>query len=240
MARLMVEPGSRVEAGGLRAVVYRSRRKTLSIQLRPDRGLVLRAPLDLPDAVLRDFLARHKGWVERQRTRLAAVPIPPREPAWTSGERLPFLGVELLLRVERGPSCRASISGGLLVARAPDPADREAVKRAVDRLYAREAALRLPAILEECLSLPEAAGLPRPQLRFRSMKSRWGSCDPARKILTLNTRLLRQSPEALRFVLMHELAHLRHRRHDAAFYDYLGRLCPGWERARSALAAVRP
>jgi len=72
------------------------------------------------------------------------------------------------------------------------------------------------------------------------MKSRWGSCDPGRRIVTLNSRLLRRSPELVRFVVMHELAHLAHRRHDADFYEYLGRLCPGWERLRAALSALRP
>jgi predicted metal-dependent hydrolase len=127
-----------------------------------------------------------------------------------------------------------------VVARVTDPSDAELVRRAVGRLYAREAALRFPALLAACLSRPTARGLPRPELRLRRMRSRWGSCDTARGVVTLNTNLVRQSPETICYVIMHELAHLRYRRHDEDFYRFLAELCPEQERLRAALAATRP
>jgi len=200
---------------------------------------VLRAPFGVSESFLRDFLERRKDWVERHQARLEDAPSR-KETRWQSGERLPYLGGELELRVERGSVSTARMEGGAVIARVRDPQDSALVRRAVDRLYSREAARRFPALLDECLRHPAAAGLPRPELRFRSMRSRWGSCDTARRIVTLNTGLVRQDPALVRYVIMHELAHLRYRRHDAAFYGLLGGLCPDWERRRAALALVRP
>jgi predicted metal-dependent hydrolase len=231
---------STIEAGELKALLYRSRRRTLSIQLRPDRELVMRAPYGVPETALRDFLERRKAWVLRQRARLESLASSCPGTLWAAGELLPYLGRELELRVERGGAGRARMEGDAIVARVADPLEVELVRRAVERLYAREAARALPAYLEECLELPAAVGLPRPSLRFRCMRSRWGSCDTVRRIVTLNTRLVRQSPELVRYVILHELAHLRHRGHDEAFYRFLGELCPGWELLRARLSARRP
>jgi predicted metal-dependent hydrolase len=240
MAGSQVGVAAVVESGGLRATLYRSRRRTLSIQLEPERGLVMRAPYGASVATLRDFLERRRPWIERQSLRLERQAAADPAPRWVSGEPLPFLGGRIALKVERGTTAKARLSGSLLIAAVPFPEDAEQVASAVSRLYAREAARLFPVYLGECLAAPTAIGLPRPELRLRSMRSRWGSCDTARRIVTLNTNLVRRDPELIRYVIMHELAHLRFRCHDEAFYELLGRLCPGWERLRAALALVRP
>ncbi len=240
MARSEVAAAQLIEAGGLRALLYRSRRRTLSIQVEPERGLVLRAPYGASPAALRDFLERRRAWIERQRGRVAAQAAADPVPRWVDGELLAYLGERLPLRIEAGSPASARLSGGAIRARVPEPGDAEQVRAAVERLYAREAARLFPAYLAECLALPAAGGLPPPELRVRAMRSRWGSCDTARRVVTLNRGLVRRSPELIRYVIMHELAHLRHRAHDAAFYGLLARLCPGWEGLRAALAQVRP
>jgi len=239
MARRLGSEGSTIVAGGLSALLYRSKRRTLCLQLGRDRELILRAPYGVPDAFLRDFLERRRAWVERSRARMERRSSSAWKPRWASGERLPYLGGELELRVERGGPCRARMEAGAIVASVADPSDTGLIQRAVERLYAREAAARFPALLDACLARPAARGIPKPELRFRSMRSRWGSCDPGRRIVTLNTNLVRQSPQVICYVIMHELAHLWHRRHDEDFYELLARLCPDWEELRARLAAVR-
>ncbi len=62
--------------------LIRSRRKTLSIQVRPDGSLVVRAPLHMPEAEIRRFLAAKADWIARQQARArAAAPETPLSPA---------------------------------------------------------------------------------------------------------------------------------------------------------------
>lgn len=72
-------------------------------------------------------------------------------------------------------------------------------------------------------------------LHFRSMTSRWGSCIPSKRKITLNTRLAAYPPECTRYVVIHELAHLVHHGHGPEFWALVERYCPDWRSLRARL-----
>lgn len=64
------------------AELIRSRRKTLSLQVRQDGSVLVRAPMLTPQREIRRFLEKHADWIERQQQRLRqqaeeAAKIPP-------------------------------------------------------------------------------------------------------------------------------------------------------------------
>ena len=64
-------------------------------------------------------------------------------------------------------------------------------------------------------------------------RTRFGSCSPKNR-LSFSFRLMRYPPEAVEYVVVHELAHIRHKHHGAAFYREVERFLPDW-RARNAM-----
>lgn len=226
----------KIESGNLAALLVRSTRRTVSLQVNPDLSLVMKAPSDTPEPFLRDFLERRRPWVERNLERMARIKAA--APAWKDGSTLPFLGGELGLTVRKGERSRARLIGGGILATARDPEDVDEVRSAVERLYAREAALRFPAMLEACLDRASSKRFPRPELRIRTMRSRWGSCDTRSAVITLNSRLLRFRPAVIESVIMHELAHLRYRSHGPRFYGLLESLCPEYDDLQKELSEV--
>jgi len=61
----------------------------------------------------------------------------------------------------------------------------------------------------------------------RSMHRKWGSCS-SRGTITLAVDLLNQSPRFQDYVIVHELLHLRIRRHGRLFRALLSAHVPGW------------
>lgn len=61
---------------------------------------------------------------------------------------------------------------------------------------------------------------------IRNQKTRWWSCSSKNNI-NLNCELMRLSQDLQDYVIMHELAHVRHKNHGPYFWKYLESICPG-------------
>lgn len=87
------------------------------------------------------------------------------------------------------------------------------------------------ALLEE-----ESArlGLRHRGLRIRDPRTRWGSCGPDGHIM-LSLRLALAPPEVFRYVVVHELCHLRWHGHGSRFWALVERQMPGYREHRAWL-----
>ena len=84
----------------------------------------------------------------------------------------------------------------------------------------------------------DKAGIEYPQIKFRKMVSRWGSCHPHKGILTFNTNLMYAPAECVEYVVFHEFTHFLQANHSAAFYKELEQVCPGWKVYKAMLRKV--
>ena len=65
-------------------------------------------------------------------------------------------------------------------------------------------------------------------IRISRVQSRFGSCSPRDK-LAFSCRLMRYPPEAMDYVVVHELAHIRHKNHGAEFWKTVGEVLPDYK-----------
>lgn len=70
-------------------------------------------------------------------------------------------------------------------------------------------------------------------VRITSAKTRFGSCN-GKNALCFSWRLMQYPLEAVDYVVVHELAHIRHHNHSAAFYAFVESILPDY-RTRAAL-----
>jgi predicted metal-dependent hydrolase len=94
-------------------------------------------------------------------------------------------------------------------------------------------------LAERTRALAKRFGLPEPRsVRWvTNQQGRWGSCTPADGSIRISDRLAGMPHWVLDYVLVHELAHLRHPDHSKAFWAAVHRY-PRTERARGYLIAV--
>lgn len=84
----------------------------------------------------------------------------------------------------------------------------------------------------------EKRGVEYPQIKFRRMVSRWGSCHPTKGILTFNTNLMYAPIEGIEYVVVHEFTHFLQANHSAKFYEELAVVCPDWKSCRKRLKEI--
>ncbi|MCX2682277.1 SprT family zinc-dependent metalloprotease [Campylobacter sp. MIT 21-1685] len=64
-------------------------------------------------------------------------------------------------------------------------------------------------------------GLCFTHLSIKKMRTRWGSCNVKKAYINLNIRLLEKSLQAIEYVILHELAHLKYANHSKEFYQFI-------------------
>lgn len=101
---------------------------------------------------------------------------------------------------------------------------REARKEAVRGWMTKQARPAFSnAVAERALEM----GVSPSRVIVRDQKRRWGSCSSKRTI-SLNWRLIMAPEEILDYIIIHELAHLRHMNHSRRFWTLVERHCPDY------------
>lgn len=104
---------------------------------------------------------------------------------------------------------------------------------AIDRWYRREARERITAVVR---SEADRLELEPGRISIRDQRTRWGSCSTS-GTLSFNWRLVIGPGHALRYVVIHELVHIRHHDHSRAFWNALTEAMPDWKRSAAWLRA---
>ncbi len=70
---------------------------------------------------------------------------------------------------------------------------------------------------------------------IRLMKSIWGSCNVRRRKIMFNLELIKKSDVCIDYIVLHELAHLLERSHNARFKSILDKHMPSWRNVKDEL-----
>ena len=207
------------------------RRKRLCLMVRGDAEVELRVPLRTGRREIDRFIRDNGGWL---RDRLGRVRQARDErPKLEDGARLPLLDEQLELVVR--PAARSRVTrweGRLLV----NYHEGQLLEGLLEAWYRREARRHLG---ERVAALAERTGLHPAGLAIRGQRTRWGSCSSNGR-LNLNWRLLFAPARAVDYVVIHELCHLRHMNHSAAFWGLVASFDPDYAEHRRLLRQVEP
>ncbi|MBI2765651.1 MAG: M48 family metallopeptidase [Chloroflexi bacterium] len=212
------------------------RRKTVTLQVDAERGVTVRAPLRVPAAELRELVRKRSAWIaERQRL----IALRGRTEVGAAGSSISYLGRDLAVDVAEsdGPRTPVRLRGGRLTVSPPAgllPAARaEAVRAALRTWLMRRSAY---VIRRRVASWAAAMEAQPAAVLIRDQKRRWGSCS-ADGTLRFNWRLVMLEVDAIDYVVVHELAHLRHRDHGPQFWAVVRAFAPTEPVQRARLRA---
>ena len=104
----------------------------------------------------------------------------------------------------------------------------------MEEMTAAEIARMKERFLERVRHYSGLMGITFGRITVRNQKTRWGSCSEKGN-LNFNYLLYFLPEELLDYVVVHELAHIRHKDHSPAFYDCIARILPDWRERRALL-----
>jgi predicted metal-dependent hydrolase len=221
--------------------VRRIRRMNLGVHP-PDGQVRLSVPPRTSDRAIVRFVRDSRSWIERHRERIreeereaASRPSAP-QLVGADGEVWSRFGQALRLEVvsATGRPSVAMRPERRLEVRVPDPFDRAAVLRALERWQRRELrAAAEPMLAHWCSQV----GVRHEFLGIRRMTTRWGSCVPSRGRIWLNLALLDHPPDLMEYVVVHEVVHLRETSHGPKFQRLMDLHLPDWRERRRRLDA---
>ncbi|MCW3848112.1 M48 family metallopeptidase [Sphingomonas sp. LB-2] len=224
---------------GRTAIPYELRRSATASERRitvtPGHVEVLALTTD-NEGDIAGFLDRKRQWLfdtvrEMQRITATRHAVP----RFMTGSKIPYRGRNMPLTVRRSDAERVEIAyrNGFIVD-LPAWAGRD-----TDRLVASELKLWLKQrarrdVKEIAETYSSRFDLIPRSVRVADFATGWGSCGPEGTIL-INWHLIFAPRKVLEYVVLHELAHLRHRSHDRQFWRLVAELVPDYESAKSWL-----
>lgn len=216
-------------------VRFLASRQTLAIEVHPDCRVLVRAPVDCPEALIAERVQKRAGWISRQLAEFERYR--PRTPArqYINGESHLYLGRQYRLKLAEGDSTSVKLARGQILITLPGEPKPERVKALLQSWYLDRARTIFTEVLDA--SLLHFKGVSSPHLIVRTMQSRWGSLSRT-GTMTLNVNLVRAPRPCIEYVVTHELCHTRHRDHDARFFKLLGQVMPDWARRKRRLEAA--
>ena len=213
----------------------RRHRKTLAISVNPDASVDVVAPMDATlDKVLEKVRTR-ASWIQRQQRFFTQFRPRTPERQYVSGETHLYLGRQYKLKVIADIQPQVKLYRGRLVVQSLRPKQAETTRVLVEQWYRERAQAKFRerlAVCQQRFSKPE--DFEPVSVVIMQLRQRWGSMTPTGKLI-LNRVLIRASVDAIDYVITHELCHMRHKHHGAAFFDLLGRVMPDWEKRKLKL-----
>lgn len=199
-------------------IVKTNRKGSIGLKVEPNR-IALMIPKQFSDLTLASILENERDWLLKQiRKQQAGLPT-----RWglASGQTVLWFGEPILFELDETTpvsSLHFVLDGKVLKAFCHTRRALKSPEKTLQRKCAAFYSDALRTYLTEKLPLfAEQIGVRFTEVTLRDYKARWGSCYPDGRI-QFNWRLAMAPHEVIDYVAIHELCHLVHPNHSAAFW----------------------
>lgn len=224
---------------GDRKVAYdliRKNVKNINLRIYPDGKIKISASPRINLQTIEDFIRSREGFILKALNRFSTSDnLICRECGIEENGVVRFFDEELIIRIKKGRKNEAVRLGQEIWLTLRNPEDVSVKEKTSNEFFRRELENKIAEVLPDLLKILESYRVELPIIKTRRMKTRWGSCNSTKKIVTINTFLIHYPVGCLRFVLMHELCHLVHPDHSGSFYDLLTKAMPEWKHYKKML-----
>lgn len=103
--------------------------------------------------------------------------------------------------------------------------DENIFQKYINSFYAQKAKDEIPIIVSKW---SEVMQLNYSRVSFRKTKRQWGSCS-GQNNLSFNTMIIKLPKDVIQYIVVHELAHIKHKHHKKSFWSLVENYLPNYK-----------
>ena len=215
--------------------------KRINLRVHRDGRVCVSAGQFVPQRQIDSFLTENSGFILQTLKRFQEM----REAGdgmsagknriYQDGDTMYLKGIPYRLRVIAGKKEEVEPVGRVLLLTQKDPQNESRRKRILDAFLKKACAAQIDRLCKKVYPSFQKLGISWPEIRIRSMVSRWGSCQPAAGVLTFARQLIEVPESCMEYVVVHEFSHFVHPNHSPSFHAFLDEMMPDWKERRKRL-----
>lgn len=210
--------------------------KNLNLRIKPDGSVFLSANDTVSLESIEGFLHEKAEYIIKAIDQYAEIErYAPKAKQYVDGESFRVLGRDQRLQVIEGKRNSVSSDGVYITLCVKTPDDLDLKQRTLERWLQRSCRETIRELCESVYPRFQKYGVAFPELRYRNMVSRWGSCQPKRGVLTFNYLLIEAPVSCIEYVVTHEFTHFLCPSHSKEFYLLLSTFMPDWQERKRVL-----
>ncbi len=213
--------------------VEKKKIKNIHLYVKPPHGeVVVTCPINCSDESVEFFVRSKMGWIKKRREEFNnQIRQTARE--YVSGESVFLLGRQYYLKVKDSSSkYNIAIDGDYILFDARKGATTEQKSAYFTEWYREVFRKELNRLIPKWENI---TGLNCNSYKIINMKSKWGSCNPKKRDIILNLKLVKRDVACIEYVILHELMHFLEQRHNKNFTALVERYMPNWTTVKDQL-----
>ncbi|MCR4616363.1 MAG: M48 family metallopeptidase [Clostridiales bacterium] len=211
--------------------ILRSDRKTVSIAIKDDCRIEVRAPLKMSDREIEKLVLSKEKWIEKHLKDKLESRRQSDNFSLDIGGDLMFRGK--VYQLYKSEYSTAGFDGEKFYV--PEFADSEIIRESLIKVYKK---LAEKLIKQRVREYSKIMALSPSNVKINSAKTRWGSCS-GKNSLNFSLYLVLGSDEIIDYVVVHELAHIKEHNHSNRFWAVVESVLPDYRKRQKELIALQ-
>lgn len=214
----------------------RKKVKNINLRIKPNSSIYVSANNLISQEKIEKFLNEKSEFIVKALEHYREIEkYAPKPKQYVDGEHFKICGHDLRLKVFRGAKNHVESDGVYIKLTVKDINDFELKQKSMDKWIKEQCVLTISMVCEAVYPKFQKYGVVFPELKFRRMISRWGSCQPKRGTLTFNISLIEAPMACIEYVVVHEFTHFLQPNHSKKFYTQLTMFMPDWVERKKLL-----
>lgn len=208
--------------------IKHTKRKTVGIKITKDAVVVISAPYNMKDHIIKQVVKEKSGWIHKKITQIRLLNEKLVDRCQQMDQKILFLGSPIMVIFDTQSTVKqwkVVIKDSCLYF--TGPTSSQDINR--QRILQKWLTLTIKKIIEERVAyFSHKIGVDVNMIRIKSQKTRWGSCSSLKNI-NFNWKLSMAPLEVIDYVVVHELCHLKEMNHSKDFWLLVENILPDYK-----------